>query len=102
MTIRLTADRDLAKKVTAHALGVDDARELLLALGMAAEAPAELDQTTPVGSDYVPPAKRRTAWTRMAGEMNADGKTVAQIAAALAVDVDTAAELIGDYWAGVR
>ena len=99
--LRLTADRDLAKKVTALAVDADDARDLLLALGILAEIEDhEPQQAVKVGSDYVPPAKRRAAWTRMAGEMNAAGRSTAEIAVALAIDEDLAAELVGDWWAG--
>lgn len=100
--LRLTADRDLAKKVTALATDADDARDLLLALGFVTEVEdQEPQQAVKVGSDYVPPAKRRAEWTRMAGELNAAGRSTAEIAAALAVDEDLAAELVGDWWAGV-
>jgi hypothetical protein len=99
--LRLTADRDLAKKVTALATDAADARDLLLALGFVAETEDQEQQAAKVGSDYVPPAKRRAEWTRMAGEMNAAGRSTAEIAAALAIDEDLAAELVGDWWAGV-
>ncbi|MFJ8351283.1 hypothetical protein ACIQ9J_33955 [Streptomyces sp. NPDC094153] len=98
--LRLTADRDLAKKVTALATDAADARDLLLALGLVAEDTTEPELAVKVGSSYVPPAKRRAEWTRMAGEMNADGRSTAEIAVALAIDEDLAAELVGDWWAG--
>lgn len=101
MALRLTAGRDLAKKVTAHAANAADARTLLLAMGLAIEEAAEPEQADTVGSAYVPPAKRRAEWTRMAGEMHAAGRTTSDIAAALAIDEDLAAELVGDWWAGV-
>ncbi|WP_017238132.1 hypothetical protein [Streptomyces sp. SS] len=99
--LRLTAPRALATKVTAHAAGTDDARELLLAMGMVTEDTTEPEPTAKVGSDYVSPAQRRVEWTRKAGEMNAAGQTTADIAAALAIDENLAAELVGDWWAGV-
>ncbi|MFF4607785.1 hypothetical protein ACFY12_34230 [Streptomyces sp. NPDC001339] len=102
MPLHLTADRDLAKKVTALATDADDARDLLLALGVAVETEDdEPELAVEPGSSYVPPAKRRIAWTRMAGEMNAAGRTTAEIALALAISEDLAAELVGDWWAGV-
>jgi hypothetical protein len=102
MAHRLTVERSLALKVTALAKDASDARDLLLALDLVekVEEPAEPQLTVEPGSSYVPPAKRRQEWTRQAGELNAAGRTTAEIAVALAVDEDTAAELIGDYWAG--
>ncbi|MET9676405.1 hypothetical protein ABZY68_25420 [Streptomyces sp. NPDC006482] len=99
--LRLTAPRALATKVTAHATGTDDARELLLAMGMVTEDAAEPEPTVKAGSDYVSPVQRRVAWTRKAGEMNAAGRTTADIATALAIEENLAAELVGDWWAGV-
>ncbi|WP_438297770.1 hypothetical protein [Streptomyces sp. HUAS TT7] len=100
--LQLTTDRTTAKKVTALAADADDARELLLALGIVVEPEEpELELAVKPGSDYLPPAKRRIAWTRMAGEMHTAGRTTAEIAAALAIEEDFAAELVGDWWAGV-
>ena len=101
MSHHLTADRALALKVTAAAKSAADARTLLLALGLIAETQPTQDLAIEPGSTYVPPTRRRREWTRMAGELNASGRTTAQIAETLAVDEDTAAELVGDYWAGV-
>ncbi|MGW6605151.1 hypothetical protein [Streptomyces sp. NPDC055036] len=101
MTLRLTGSRDLAKIVTARATSAADAHELLLALGLVAEDKQEQELAVEPGSTYAPPAKRRQEWTRMAGEMHAAGRSTAEIATSLAVDEDLAAELVGDWWAGV-
>ncbi|MFJ2406652.1 hypothetical protein ACIOUE_35735 [Streptomyces xanthochromogenes] len=103
MPLRLTTGRDLAKKVTQLAIHADDARELLLALGLVADGEeAERKLAVEPGSGYVPPAQRRLHWTRAAGEMAAAGRTAADIALALVISEDLAAELISDWWAGVR
>ncbi|MEU9000485.1 hypothetical protein [Streptomyces sp. NPDC048551] len=47
-----------------------------------------------IGWDYVRPHQRVAAWTRMAGQMAAAGRSVHEIAAGLAVDEATAARLI--------
>ncbi|MCQ4045819.1 hypothetical protein ACFOSC_27925 [Streptantibioticus rubrisoli] len=100
MSVHLTVDRDLAKKVTALAKDAADARDLLLVLGLLAEDPEPQLDVEP-GSTYVPPAQRLKEWTRQAGEMSAAGRSTAEIAVALAIDEDTAAELVGNWWAGV-
>lgn len=48
-----------------------------------------------VGWDYVRPHQRVAAWTRMAGQMAAAGRSIPEIAAGLAVDEATAARLAG-------
>ena len=48
-----------------------------------------------VGHGYVRPHQRPAAWARMAADLAARGRTLAEIAASLCVSEDTAAALLG-------
>lgn len=50
--------------------------------------------THALGSEYVQPADRPTAWAAMAAGLANDGRTTAQIAKALLIDEPTALRLL--------
>jgi hypothetical protein len=63
-----------------------------------AQALAEVRALTPTTdrhAGYVPTGKRVRAWADMAVDLAAQGRSVAEIAAALCVSEDTAARLLG-------
>lgn len=85
----MSQNRQAALAVAAHATGPDDCRTLLDMLGLLDQPPTN----RPVVA-YVPPAKRPTAWARMATEHAARGLPLAQIAEQLCVTEETAAALL--------
>lgn len=56
--------------------------------------PDDDSRPTDIGADYIPPADRPAAWAAMAAGLANDGRTEAEIAAALCVDEPTAARLL--------
>lgn len=103
MTHYLTGPRAAATMVTALAADADDARDLLLALGLIAPgtaAPAETD--APPADAVSGRGARPRNWTRAANLLADAGATVGEIAYVLGADEVLAGDMLDGHPAGVQ
>jgi hypothetical protein len=102
VTHHLTGRRTAATMVTALAADADDARDLLLALGLIAPGTAPTETDAPPADAVSGRGARPRNWTRAANLLADAGATVGEIAYVLGADEVLAGDMLDGHPAGVQ